>query len=231
MKRGILILALMTPTLALAQIAAPGAKATPRPGVQQAVTAFSVKPPDEGSPFFTEREAAKDYIENQGQSNGTADTVATYPRSKNSPDTASAMFTHFFTDMFSSVHIGSLHTESTSEKLTIEPDEFSLKDRHELDTAYVVKNNTGKMIRLEYNTSQRIELLTKDANGKVVDKWSDDRAYKPEEGLVVINPKERIEYNETIPTREMKPKETYTIQADVTGYPDYSVTHTVTPAP
>jgi Intracellular proteinase inhibitor len=230
MKRGILTLALLTPALALAQTL-PGAKATPRPSSQEAAAAFAVKPPDEGSPFFTEREAAKDFVNDQGQNNGTVDTVAVYPRAKNSPDTATAMFTHFFTDMFASVHIGSLHTAPTTDNLKITPEDFSLKDRHELDTAYTVRNNSGKMMRLEFSTSQRVELLTEDVNGKVVNKWSDERGFVPEEGLVIINPKERIEYNESIVTREMKPKETYTIKADVVGYPDYTVTHSVTPSP
>jgi hypothetical protein len=106
-----------------------------------------------------------------------------------------------------------------------------LQDRRDVETTYSVKNNTGKMVRLTFPTSQRIEILTRDANGNVVDKWSDDRAFKPQEGIVIINPKERIEYVEPVPTREMKAGESYSIQTDVVGYPDYTATQVVTPTP
>jgi len=141
------------------------------------------------------------------------------------------MFTRFFTDMFASVKFGTLQMEPSTEKLTIVPRDFSLQDRRDLETTYTVRNNTGKMVRLAFPTTQRIEIITRDASGTEIDKWSDDRAFKPQDGIVIINPKERIEYNETVPTRDMKAGQSYSIQADVAGYPDYTTTQTVTPSP
>ncbi len=195
------------------------------------VAAFAIKPPDEGSPFFTLRQEAKFVASQQGQQRLQADSLAVYPRAKNSPDSASSMFTKFFTEMFASVKFKTLRAERTTQTLKIEPEDFSLAERRELDATYVIRNNTGKIIRLDYTTGQRIEMLTKDPSGKVVEKWSDDRAFSPQEGVVIINPKERIEYQEKVPTREMKAGETYTIESEVIGYPDYTKTETVTPAP
>ena len=48
---------------------------------------------------------------------------------------------------------------------------------------------------------------------------------------MIINPRERIEYSEKVATREMQPSETYTIKADVVGYPDYTADDGVTPSP
>ena len=222
MKSLAILLALVAPGILLAQ-QAPGAKPTPKPAVSYPASAFAVIPPDEGSPFFAERQSAKLAL--------PEDTVAVFPKSKDSPDSVTTIFTKFFTDMFASLKFGRLRAEKTTQNLAVDPSEFSLSERRELDTTYTVRNNTKKIIRLDFNTTQRIDILTSDASGKAIEKWSEDHAFQLQEGIVIINPKERIEYSEKVATREMKPSETYTIKADVVGYPDYTATTTVTPSP
>lgn len=231
MKRLAVLLALCAPVTVFAQSEfREQARVVVTP--QDAAAAFAVQPPDEGSPFFSQREAARYAMSQQGQERRLAnDATAIYPRSKNSPDSATAMFTGFFTDMFSSVKLGSLRKEKTSESLTIEPKQFSLGERRELDSTYVIHNNTKKIIRLDYKNGQRIEMLTTDGTGKVIEKWSDDRSFDDQEGVVIINPKERIEYQEKVATREMKAGDSYTIKAETVGYPEYTVEKTVVPAP
>jgi hypothetical protein len=230
MKSLALLFALALPAAAFAQ-QAPAAKPGSSPAVSYPPSAFAILPPDEGSPFFAERQAAKLAVSEEGQALLAGEGVAEFPRSKNSPDSVTTIFTRFFTDMFASVRVGRLHPEKTTETLTVEPADFSLSDRRELDATYTVRNNTKKITRLVFNNQQRIDMTTSAPSGKVIEKWSEDRAFGLEEGLVVINPKERIEYSEKVATREMKPSETYTIKADVVGYPDYTATATVTPSP
>jgi hypothetical protein len=230
MKSFAILLALVAPGILLAQ-QTPGAKPSPKPAASYAPSPFAVIPPDEGSPFFAERQSAKFAMSQEGQALREAESVAAFPKSKGSPDSATTIFTKFFTDMFASVRLGRLRAEKTTQNLVVDPSEFSLSERRELDTTYMVRNNTKKIIRLDFNTTQRIDVLTSDASGKVIEKWSEDHAFQLQEGIVIINPKERIEYSEKVATREMKPSETYTIKADVIGYPDYSATTTVTPAP
>lgn len=227
MKPLVLLFSLSLPGIALAQTA-PGAKPTPPPSAREAAAAFAVTQPDEGSPFFAEREAAK-ILSTQAPAQARQDALAVYPKVKNSDDSASAMFSKFFTEMFSSINLRKLQSRQTTENLTIEPPTFSLNDRREVEGVYILRNNTGKLIRLDYTTSQRIDMLTKDASGNVIDRWSDDRAFKPQEGIIILNPKERIEYREKIPTRDMKAGQAYTIQADVVGYPEYTASQPVTP--
>ncbi len=209
---------------------APGAQPQPPPSAANAAAAFAVRPPDEGSPFFAEREAAKFLLSTTGKERA-AQTVAVYPRARDSKDTVVAMFTGFFTEMFASVKVGPLKGEPTTEELTIEPKVFSLKDRRDVDATYSVRNNTGKLIRLDFQTTQRFDLVTKDATGAVIERWSDDRAFQPQEGIIIINPKERIEVTEPIPTRDMNAGENYSIEADTPGYPAYSTSRAITPAP
>jgi hypothetical protein len=229
MKPFVLLLSLALPGAALAQTT-PGAKPTPPPSPQQAAAAFAVTLPDEGSPFFAEREAAR-ILATQPRVQAQQDALAVYPKVKDSEDSASAMFGKFFSEMFASVNLRKLRGRPTTEKLTIEPPSFSLSDRREVEGTYTLRNNTGRLIRLDYETTQRIDIITRDANGNIIDRWSDDRAFQPQEGIVIINPKERIEYREKIPTRDMKAGESYTIQAEVVGYPEYTATQQVTPAP
>ena len=229
MKFVLLLLLALGPVTVMAQ--APGARPTPKPTFDEGVAAFAVQAPDEGSPFFSQREMARVAMAQQGRQQASPDTVAVYPRVKDSPDSASGMLKSFFTEMFSSINWKGLRTEQTTEKLQIEPENFSLQDRSEVGVVYTVRNNTGKIIRLDYETTQRIDLETTDGSGKVLEKWSNDRAFQPQEGIVILNPKERIEYRENVPTRDMKAGESYAIKAEVAGHPDYTVIRTVTPAP
>ena len=228
MKSFAILLALIAPGILLAQ-EAPGAKPSLTPAVSYPASAFAVIAPDEGSPFFAERQAARSAMSQEGQA--AEGGVAVFPKSKDSPDSVTTIFTKFFTDMFASVKLGRLRAEKTTQNIAVDPSEFSLSERRELDTTYTVRNNTKKIMRLDFNTTQRIDILTSDASGKVIEKWSEDRAFQLQEGIVIINPKERIEYSEKVATREMKPSETYTIKADVVGYPDYTATTSVAPSP
>lgn len=231
MKSFVIFLAAISPGVLLAQMPGANPNPSPTPSGSYPVSAFSVPPPDEGSVFFAERQKAKFTMSSEGQAEVEEDSVSTYPRAKGSPDSVTTMFTRFFTDMFASVRLGRLRPEKTTQNLKIEPTEFSLAERRELDATYTVRNNTKKIIRLDFNTTQRVDILTFDPSGKVIEKWSEDRLFMLQEGVVIVNPKERIEYSEKVATREMKSTEPYTIKADIIGYPDYAAETTVTPSP
>jgi hypothetical protein len=229
MKSFLLIFTLIVPGTLLGQERAAGSAAGP--AVSYSESPFAVRPPDEGSPFFAERQSARQAMSQEGRELREAESVADYPKSKDSSDSVTSILTRFFTDMFASIRLGRLRPEQTTEGLVAEPSKFSLVARRELDATYTVRNNTKKIMRLDFNTTQRIDMLTSDPSGKVIEKWSDDHAFQIQEGIVIINPRERIEYTEKVATREMKPEETYTIKADLVGYPDYTATTTVTPSP
>lgn len=150
-----------------------------------------------------------------------------FPRNKSSEKSAAKMFTSFFTEMFSSVKIGK--PGSSGSKLVVEPSEFSVDDRREITVRFVVQNRTNRLVKLDFPTSQRMEILVRNPAGEVVEKWSDDRAFQDEAGVVMINPDERIQYEERIATREMQPGTTYTIEASLANNPEFTKTTTVTP--
>jgi hypothetical protein len=208
---------------------APLAAQETRPVPKDPATAFAIAPPDVNSPFFLNPKAAAQTRGVDYAGRDLSGTIAEYPKSRNSEESAPARIKHFFTGMFSSVNIGPLRSSPTTEKLVIEPSKFSLQDRREINVTYSIRNNTKNMTRLEYPTTQRMDIVTTDSKGTVVDRWSDDRAFQPEEGIVVINPNERIEYQEKIATRDMKAGETYKVQASTTSQERFQTEKSVTP--
>lgn len=217
MKRAILIF-----------LACGAAALNAEPPRTDASTAFAIAAPDANSPFFLDAQKAEATRGQDYAGRDLNDTVAEYPKS-NSPDSAVAQVKNFFAGIFSSVDIGPLKTPPTTQKLDVEPSEFSLQDRRELAATYTIKNNTKTMTRLEYPTSQRMDMITYAPDGTVLDRWSDDRAFQPEEGIVIINPKERIEYQEKIPTRDMKAGESYRVEAVSTSQEKFAAEKSVTP--
>ncbi len=59
-------------------------------------------------------------------------------------------------------------------------------------------------------------------DGKVIDKWSDDQVFSPREGIVFINPKERIEYSEKMSDADMKSGQMYSIEGSVPNNPEFT---------
>jgi hypothetical protein len=209
---------------------------TPPPTFEEAVTAFAVKPPDESSPFFADRELARRERRVAAGEELTAATgpnqTAIYPRVGEETQSASQTFTSFFTNMFASVRFNPFRKRpETLRQLKLDPAEFSLSDRREIDATYSVRNETRKIMRLDFPTTQRIEILTKNEDLEVIDRWSDDRTFEDDEGIVFINPGERISYNQPVPTRDMKPREIHTISAEIVGYPEFTAGKRVTPYP
>ncbi len=205
-----------------------------RPTAESAIAAFAVKPPDEASPFFVNRELAQEEMRSNaaGELDGAVqpDGNAMYPSVRGADEGASRIFIGFFTNMFASVKLGS-RKDAAPAQVAIKPPDFSLADRREVEVVYSIRNDGRKIMRLDYPTTQRIEILTTDSAGKVLDRWSDDRPVEPKEGIVFVNPGERIVYSDAIPTREMKAGETYEVVADVVGYPEFNATAPVEPSP
>lgn len=134
----------------------------------------------------------------------------------------------FFKDLVGGIRIGK-RARPFETDIKLEPKEFSLKERREITTTFSVTNRTKKLVALEFPTQQRVDILVRGADGTVIERWSDDHAFLPEDGFVTINPNERIEYSEKIATREMKGGQTYHIDAKMVEYPEYEASIATTP--
>ena len=184
--------------------------------------------PDEVSPFFADREVAtfvnsaegRRFIEKQG--------VPTYPNTA-SYDSADRMFADFFGGMFRSVRFG---PEKPGEMVavTITPGtSFSLEERREITVTISLTNNGRKLLAIYFPTEQRFDVVIRDSNGAVIERWSDDRAFAKDEAAVMVNPGEKIEYTATISTRDLKGGQTYQLETSLHDNPDYTRVVTLTP--
>ncbi|HEY5892648.1 MAG TPA: BsuPI-related putative proteinase inhibitor [Chthoniobacterales bacterium] len=107
----------------------------------------------------------------------------------------------------------------------------SLSEKRQVQVTVRAANREKNMVNLTFTSSQRIEILARSPEGKIIFTWSEDRAFNAEYGVITINPGERIEYSESVPTRDMAVGRTYTIEAAMVGQTGMSGTATVTPRP
>lgn len=113
--------------------------------------------------------------------------------------------------------------------LEVKPANPSLTEVQRLDVAIRLTNEGRKLVQLEFPTSQRIEVLVKNAAGKSILKWSEDQPVSDEPTLVTLNPGERLEYVAAIATRDMVPDQRYTIDGFFPRYEQLRASQTITP--
>jgi hypothetical protein len=115
--------------------------------------------------------------------------------------------------------------------MKVEPLPVRLSDDRRINLRLSLANRSRRFVHLEFPTSQRIEILLRDASGNIVSQWSEDRSFVKKPGYVAINPRERIEYITAIPTREMTAGLPYTIEAFFPDYKRLKVEKTIVPEP
>ncbi len=118
-------------------------------------------------------------------------------------------------------------------QLRVSPEPIKLGETRQIEATLIVRNNGKRAVPLKFATSQRIEVLIRDpGTEKVLSQWSADRTFDPKGSYLIVNPKERLEYKESITTREMKAGRTYNVEAYLIGYDqELHVTKPVTPQP
>jgi len=185
---------------------------------------ISLKGPQADSPFFIERQDAKAAAAQAGRE-GYGMYV---PKPPHPP--IQQQVKKFFKGMFGSVKFGKKGGVLPM-TLTVEPSDFSLSQVSELDVSLKISNSQKQEIELLYPNDQRLEVLTKDSAGNVINRWSQDRAFDPMEGFVAINPDESVIYAERIQTANMKANETYTVEVSLANQEGYTTKTTITPRP
>lgn len=86
---------------------------------------------------------------------------------------------------------------------------------------HILLTNLGKRaVEMSFPSEQRIEILLHDSNGRVVTRWSDNRAFEEKPGTLLINPGEHVDYSETIATRELTPGRVFTVEVILPAYPE-----------
>ena len=101
-------------------------------------------------------------------------------------------------------------TRGIALSLRLNPFPLSLSEARRVSGVIRLKNISNRFIQLEFPTTQRFELLVRDAGGRMVYQWSEDQAFEAVPSSVGINPGEHVEYIGVFPTRDLRPGQRYT---------------------
>jgi hypothetical protein len=93
--------------------------------------------------------------------------------------------------------------------LQITPQTVKLSEVRQLSVKVTLANLSKRPVALDFPTTQRIEIYLVNSGGEILTKWSENHAIAEKPGTILINPSERIEYNETISTRELTPNKVF----------------------
>ena len=93
--------------------------------------------------------------------------------------------------------------------LQITPQTVKLSEIRQISVKVTLANLSKRPVALDFQTSQRIEIYLTNSAGEVLTKWSENHAIVEKPATILVNPSERIEYNETISTRELTPNKVF----------------------
>jgi hypothetical protein len=114
-------------------------------------------------------------------------------------------------------------------ELRAEPAEFVLANHREIKIVFSLRNESRRLLRLDFPTAQHLEVTLRGPAGRPLFLWSEDRIFAPEESVVVVNPRERLEFEASVPTRDMVAGRIYTAEAVLSGYAGTAAVVTMRP--
>jgi len=107
--------------------------------------------------------------------------------------------------------------------LQITPQTIKLSEVRQLGIKLTLANISKRPVTLDFPTNQRIEIYLMNSEGNILTKWSDNHAIAEKPATILINPQERIEYNETIATRDLTPNKVFIAEVFFPQYPELRV--------
>jgi len=113
--------------------------------------------------------------------------------------------------------------------MEVSPDPLKLSESHQIQVTLRLTNNTPKMVQLNFPTTQRIEVLLRNATGKMVTQWSENQSFDNDAGYVTINPREHVEYSVSISGRDLVAGKPFTIEGFLPNYENLKVSKTIVP--
>jgi hypothetical protein len=107
--------------------------------------------------------------------------------------------------------------------LQITPQTIKLSEVRQLGIKLTLANVSKRPVTLDFPTNQRIEIYLMNSEGSTLTRWSENHAIADKPATILINPQERIEYNETIATRDLTPNRVFIAEVFFPQYPELRV--------
>ena len=124
---------------------------------------------------------------------------------------------------------GAVQTKNLILTMELSPLPLKLLDTRQLKVVLSVSNKSNKTVRLEFPTTQRFEILVRDNSGRQVFQWSEDQAFEAEPTIITINPREHVEYEAGVATRDLSPGKEYVVEAFFPKYKELKIRKTIVP--
>jgi len=115
--------------------------------------------------------------------------------------------------------------------LKLSPQPVKLSEVRQLEVKITLNNVSKRAVSLDFPTDQRFEIHLKNSSDAVLTTWSDNHAFNPNAGTVLINPGEHIFYPETIATRELTPNKVFIVEVFFPQYPELRIRQKFLTAP
>jgi len=107
--------------------------------------------------------------------------------------------------------------------LQLTPQTVKLSEVRQLGVKVTLANLSKRPVALDFPANQRIEIYLMDSGGEILAKWSDNHAILEKPATILINPQERVEYSETIATRELTPNKVFIAEVFFPQYPELRI--------
>src|SRR5438128_9915709 len=107
--------------------------------------------------------------------------------------------------------------------LQITPQTVKLSEVRQLGIKVTLANLSKRPVALDFPTNQRVEIYLVNSAGDILTKWSDNHAIAEKPATILVNPQERIEYNETISTRDLTPNKVFIAEVFFPQYPELRI--------
>ena len=115
--------------------------------------------------------------------------------------------------------------------LQVSPQTVKLSEIRQLEVKLTVTNKSKRAVTLNFPNDQRIDIQLMNSAEVVLTRWSDTHAIVEKPGIVLINPQEHVEYNETVATRDLTPNKVFIVEAFFPKYPELRVRQKFLTAP
>jgi hypothetical protein len=116
-------------------------------------------------------------------------------------------------------------------ELKLSPQPVKLSEVRQLQVNLTVTNVSKRAVVLDFPTEQRFEIYLRNSSDAILTTWTDNHAFADKAATVLINPLERVNYPETIATRDLTANKVFIAEAFFPQYPELRIRQKFLTAP
>ena len=116
-------------------------------------------------------------------------------------------------------------------ELKLSPQPVKLSEVRQLQVNLTVTNVSKRAVVLDFSTEQRFEIYLRNSSDAILTTWTDNHAFADKPATVLINPLERVNYPETIATRDLTANKVFIVEVFFPQYPELRIRRKFLTAP